>query len=172
MNKGTDASGDNLNPTIKDSRDSCRESNVRTCVLFLAVALSGCGVATGPKFSGLEDPQSDEAILYVYRTGLSPQASLMYPCVFIDGEKKDALKVDGYLMYRIAPQRTEVRLAECSFFSPGSGGLRPPETFLIDALPSMRYYIKYDQTVHWTRAYQEVSEEVALPEIQRLKRTN
>jgi hypothetical protein len=145
---------------------------VRTGLLFLAVVLSGCGVATGSKFGGLEDPTSDEAILYVYRTGRFAMSSTYYPCVFIDGEKKDALKLNGYLMYRLAPQRTEVRLDECSIFSPGSGGVGPSETFRIDALPSNRYYIKYDNDAYWRSAYKVVSEEVAVPELQNLKRTN
>ena len=172
MNKGIDESGDKFNPTIDHSRDSKMDSNVRTCLLFLALVLSGCGVATGPKFTGLEDPQSDEAILYVYRLQVLLRGIYLYPCVFIDGEKKDALKSGGYLMYRIPPGQTEVRLDECSFLSPGSGGVIESAPFLIDALPSMRYYIKYDHADHWSRAYKVVPEEAALPEIQQLSRTN
>ena len=147
------------------------DSNVRTYLLFLAVLLSGCGLATGPRFNGLQDPQSDEAILYVYRVGVSPETALEVPlCVYINGEKKDALKAGGYLMYRIAPQRTEVRLTDCNFLRVLGLGT---ETVLIDALPSIRYYLKNDRA-NWRsgRGWIEVSEEVALSDIQTLRRTN
>jgi hypothetical protein len=69
--------------------------------------------------------------------------------------------------HRIPPQRTEVRLDESSFYSPGSEGLGSSKTFYFDALPSKRYYIKMRGT-----RYSEVSEEAAFPEIQKLSRTN
>jgi len=147
---------------------------MKSYLLVVAVVLAGCGVATGPKFNGLEDPPSEEAILYVYRVNKAdplPTGVTYYPCVFINGEKKDALKVGGYLMYRIAPGATNVRFAECSFFSPGSGGLGSPETVVIDAFPAMRYYIKCCAGHMWGN-YRAVSEEEALPELRQMKRTN
>ena len=145
---------------------------MRTCLLLLAVLLSGCGVATGPKFSGLEDPQSDEAILYVFRhtEGLCVNCALEYPCVFINDEKKDPLKVGGYLTYRIAPEATEVRVAECGLLSPG--GMFQSKTVVIDALPAMRYYIKCCSPPIAGPFFSTVSEEAALPELRQLKRTN
>ena len=142
------------------------DGNLRSCSFFLAVLLSGCGVATGPNFSGLEDPQSDEAILYVFRQQKGLSSRLRYPCVFVNDEKKDPLKVGGYLTYRIAPGATEVRIDECSFLGPG-GGVQS-ETVSIEALPAMRYYIKYTELFFFIT----VSEEAALPELRRMKRTN
>ena len=147
---------------------------MRFWLLVVVLALVGCGVATGPKFHGLDDPQSDEAILYVYRAHKAdplPQGVTYYPCVYINDEKKDALKVGGYLTYRIAPGANNVRFAECSLFSPGSGGLGSPETVVIDALPATRYYIKCC-VGRISGNYRAISEEEAIPELRQMKRTN
>lgn len=143
---------------------------MRTAFLVLAVVVSGCGVATGPKFGGLEDPQSDEAILYVFRQQKGLNSRLEYPCVFINDERKDPLKVGGYLTYRIAPEATEVRIAECRFLSPG--GMSQSKTVIIDALPAMRYYIRCCSAPIAGPFFRTVSEEAALPELRQMKRTN
>jgi hypothetical protein len=168
-NIGIDGSSDKFYPEIEGSRDRCMDSNIRICVLFLAVVLSGCGVAIGPKFGGLEDAQSDGAILYIYRETKSFGIDVRYPCVFINGEKKDALIDGGYLVYRNLSGPTDIKFDECSWISPGDGGLLRGDIFLV-ATPSTRHYIKLD--LKQATRYQVVSEEVALPEIQQLRRTN
>ena len=156
------------------TRSRINECDMRHFFLVSALVMSGCS-ATGPTFNGLTKPGPDEAILYVYRPHNSRSRN-SYPCVFINGEKRDAIKDGGYLVYRISPGWTQVKFAICydlpMIWDHGPISLQP-----MDIKPSTRTYVRFyvDFSVWGSNngpVISSVSEESALPELQNMALSN
>lgn len=73
-----------------------------TLLLILCLLVFGC-TANGPKFSGLQIPEENEAVIYVFRNSGLFDYGGAYPKFGVNGEGNYPLKNHGYLRFVVDP---------------------------------------------------------------------
>jgi hypothetical protein len=107
-------------------------------LLLSLLVLSGC-VTTGPgsRFTRLA-PTDEYATVYFYRT-FSLIGSGTYPHIHINGERRDALVVSSYLVYRFRPGRYSIVADGDSFTFPF-----PASRFEMDFEAGKEYFFRFE----------------------------
>lgn len=74
-------------------------------VIPIVFLLFGCAIATGPRFSGLEEPPPNQSDIYVFRTEGpgSESRTGSSPAILVNGKAMGVLRRDGYLKFRVNP---------------------------------------------------------------------
>jgi hypothetical protein len=76
-------------------------------ILFCILWLTGCASASGPKFSSLTEPETNQAVVYVYRPEQFENSGL-YPTVHLNNNPTKNLRNGGYLVFKVAPGKHTV----------------------------------------------------------------
>lgn len=75
-----------------------------TCLAMAAMVLqlSGCATATGPKFSGIEQPAADQGDVYLYRGSAFAAIAQSFD-VLVNGKKTASLPNASFVRLRLKP---------------------------------------------------------------------
>ncbi len=111
------------------------QSIKRIFVAAMAVVLSACATAPGPKFAGLTDPGKDQSDVYLYRTSAIFASGQSFE-VALDGKKAGDLFNASYLHLRLAPGKYMLKVSP--------GGMAKTSDLQIQLEPGTVSFYQYD----------------------------
>lgn len=82
--------------------------------LSLAPLVGACA-AHGPIFSGLQPPARGKAVIYVYRTQMASRSMNLAPALWVAGQRRGSVLLDGYIRTEVDPGLVEVSLRTNSY---------------------------------------------------------
>jgi hypothetical protein len=76
-------------------------ARMAACILALGLLSSCADRATGSQFTGIGSLTAGQGKIVIYRPTSSHINQGASPYVYVNGKKRDLLKVDGYLVYEV-----------------------------------------------------------------------
>lgn len=107
----------------------------RILIAAVAVVVSACATAPGPKFSGLATPNQDHGDVYLYRTSALFARAAAFE-VMLDGAKIGNIYNASYLHLQLAPGSHLVKVSP--------GGLAQPSELQVQVEPAKISFLQYD----------------------------